>query len=271
MQFSEQVYEQLKDKKVFIALPQHELARFTAFELHLENVIKPPMTTIMRLCGIYIASLQNAMVRTFLQSDFEWFWLLNDDQPYPQDTLLRLLSHNKDIVVPLCLMKSAPHAPLIYDKPGKNDVTPPHHFLRRGERGLIPIYASGGGGMLVHRRVFEAIPDPWWTVHGKMDDKGIWGQTSEDFDFCDRVAEAGFQLYCDLDCSVLHIALYGIRAMVDQTGEWRTVLCREEEKVVLPAAAPPESPIQIAQQLPLTRKDNRHAERILDRNHFVAR
>lgn len=243
-------FEAVQDKKVFIGLPQHELGRYTAFEMFLERVIKPRETTIQRVCGIYIASIQNALVRMFLETDFEYFWLLNDDQPYPPDTLLRLLSHQKDIVVPLCLEKAAPHFPLIYGKKANGDKE--KRYLRKGERGLVPTAASGGGGMLIHRCVFEAVKDPWWTVHGKMGENGIWDQTSEDFDFCDRVADAGFQLYCDLDCSVIHMALYGLRAMIDQqTGEWRTVLLRDAEQIVLPAATAPESPIHIVQHMPL--------------------
>ena len=254
-------------QKVFIAIPQHELSRYTSFEVHLDGVICPPYTIKQRICGIYIANLQNGLARMFLASECEWFWLLNDDQPYPADTLLHLLACEKDIVVPLCLEKAAPHYPLIYDK-GDNGLKK-HRFLRNWERGLIKVAASGGGGMLIHRRVFEAIPDPWWTVTTKQAENGVWEQSSEDFDFCDKVAAAGFQMYCDLDTSVIHIAHYGLRAMIDErSGEWRTVLLREEEQIVLPAATPPPSPIEIHQHF---RKELNGTDRIHGGHSALAR
>ena len=230
-------------ERVFIAIPQHELSRYTAFETNLDRVICPPFTVKQRLCSIYIANNQNALARMFMASDFDWFWLLNDDQIYPPDTLLRLLAHQKDIVVPLCIEKNGPHPPLIYEhsSPGLKA----YRFLKRHERGLIPVGAAGGGGMLIHRRVFEAIPDPWWTVTTGQTEAGAWEQSSEDFDFCDRVADAGFQLFCDLETSVIHLAHYGLRAMRDESGEWRTVLLRESEEIVIPAAQPAPSLIQV--------------------------
>ena len=235
-------------EKVFIALPQGEQGRYNDFEANIDRVITPPFTTPpQRVFGIYIANLQNALARAFLASDFEYFWLLNDDQIYPPDTLLRLLSHHKDIVVPLCLLKAHPHQPLIYGKKQSNGLRS-HRYLKPRERGLItePGLSAGGGGMLIHRRVFEAIPDPWWTVTTRQAENGIYEQTSEDFDFCDRVHEAGFQIWCDLEASVIHKAEYGLRAMYDDNArEWRTVLIRGEEQIVLPAAVPPESLISM--------------------------
>ncbi len=261
MKIDFETVSQIKEK-VFIALPQGEQGRYNDFEANLDRVITPPFTTPpMRLFGIYIANLQNALARAFLTTDCDYFWLLNDDQIYPQDTLLRLLSHKKDVVGPLCLLKAEPHQPILYTK--RSDGHRIYRCLRRFERGLItePTLTLGGGGMLVHRRVFEAIPDPWWTVTTKVNaDTGIHEQTSEDFDFCDRVEAAGFQVHCDLDMSVIHNATYGLRAVYDENAqEWLTVLMRGNEQIGIKCATPPESPIQVVQQLPITRKERAYA------------
>lgn len=235
----------LLDEKVFIAIPQGELGRYSDFDASLDNVLLPRHIVKKRLFGIYIAGLQNELARIFLASDCDWFWLLNDDQPYPRTTLVQLLAAKKDIVVPLALEKAIPHWPLIYDdhepdQPGMFK----HRYLRRGETGLIRIYAAGGGGMLVHRRVFETIPEPWWTVTTRIAETKKFEQSSEDFDFAMRVKSAGIEMWCDLDIHVVHIAHYGLRPAVEEgTGEWRTVLIRGDEQIVIPAAGPPPSSI----------------------------
>jgi hypothetical protein len=181
----------------------------------------------------------------FLKSDCEWFWLVNDDQIYPQETLLNLLAHKKDVVTPLCLEKKAPHCPLVYERGGSNGLKP-WRFLRRGESGLVLAGATGGGGMLIHRRVLEAIPDPWWEVTTRRTEDGSYQQSSEDFDFCDKVYDAGFKIWCDLDTSVVHVAHYGLRAVQDEkTLEWYTAVIRGDEKIIIPAAAPPSSLIAV--------------------------
>ena len=245
-------------EKVFVALPQSESGRYSDFEANLNLVVTPPYTTPpQRLCGIYIANLQNTLARAFLASDFEWFWLLNDDQLYYPDTLLRLLSHKKDVVGPLCLLKAAPHSPILYTRMPDGHLT--YEYLGRHDRGLKtkPRMVIGGGGMLVHRRVFEAIPDPWWTVTTKQNPKsGLFEQTSEDVDFCAKVEDAGFQIWCDLDVSVIHNATYGLKAVYDTaSGQWITVLMRGEEQIGIPAAAPEPSPIEIYNHMPPHQKD----------------
>jgi hypothetical protein len=224
-------------QKVFIAMPCSEHARYTDFWLSFNNVLTPPHTIRQGLMGIYIAALQNDLARMFLATDCEWFWLVNDDQLYPRDALIQLLQRNVDVVTPVCLEKKAPHFPLIYDEsdaPGFYK----RRTLKKGEQGLVPIAAAGGGGTLIHRRVLEAIPDPWWEVHTVKSDTGKLEQTSEDFDFAKKVKDAGFQMYADLDVSVVHQAIFGLRAVLDEgSGEWRTSLMRAPfEQIIIPAA-----------------------------------
>jgi hypothetical protein len=234
--------------KVFIAKPAGELARYSEYNDTLDAVITPPQTMRMGLYGTYIMNLQNELARAFMQTDCDYFWLLNDDQLYPADTLIRLLQHKKDVITPLCLERGFPFPPLIY---GKRNPTGTHDriFLKRGERGLKRIGACGGGGMLVHRRVMEAIGDPWWTVQMATRDNGTIEQTTEDLDFCDRVVEKGFEIWVDLETSLGHIAQFTIRSMMDNRGQWQTVLTRGAARLAIPTAQPAEPQLIVVPEL----------------------
>lgn len=233
---------------VFIAMPMGEQARYNNYWSTFLQVLTPPRTIRQGLFGIYIADLQNKLARMFLSTDCQWFWIVNDDQIYPRETLIALMKRNKDIVIPLCLEKNAPHAPLLYER-RLSDGTHPFRYMRRGDHGLVEIGAGAGGGMLIHRRVLETLPDPWWTVQTVISPvDGKPGQTSEDFDFCDKAIEAGFRIWADLDVSVAHMATYGVRAVVDPDGEWFTSLMRQEEQVIIPPAVSPAGRMEAAQR-----------------------
>lgn len=226
--------------KVFVAQISAEEGRFTYFPAQMNKLWRPHQTMYPDpVMGLYPANGQNELARQFLQTDYEYFFLVNDDQLYPPVLLGQLLSHQKDLVVPLVTERASPFRPLVYDAPGSDGMYY-HRYLRNGERGLHRCYASGGGGMLIHRRIFEAIPEPWWEQPPIFDaNQKKWVTPSEDMAFCRKVNEAGFQIWCDFDMPVTHLATFGIRALRDNaSGVWYTEITRGSGRFVIPAAAP---------------------------------
>lgn len=226
--------------KVFIAQPQAEMGRYAMFPAMMNQLWLPPQTMYPPPeIGLYPANGQNQAARNFLKTECEWFWLVNDDQMYGVDLLARLLLHNKDVVTPLCLEKTPPHFPLIYDAPGKDGLHA-RRVLRRGERGLQRIYSCGGGGMLVHRRVFEKLEDPWWDQRMIRNPDGHMQLMSEDLPFCEKVNDSGFEVWCDFDMAAVHLGTVGFRPVMNpDTGEWLTEISRADGRCYVPAAKHP--------------------------------
>jgi len=85
-------------------------------------------------------------------------------------------------------------------------------------KGLLKIWATGGAGLLVKSEVFRAISDePDWFEYGRVKDRD-W-HASEDFIFCEKVNEAGFDIFLDLEAQLGHLAPCAIwPSWVDQ--EW---------------------------------------------------
>jgi 2-polyprenyl-3-methyl-5-hydroxy-6-metoxy-1,4-benzoquinol methylase len=63
------------------------------------------------------------------------------------------------------------------------------------DEALIPVDAAGAGCLLIHREVLEAVGDPWFSF-----ERGC----SEDYFFCLRVKECGYQMYADLSVQCGH-------------------------------------------------------------------
>ena len=60
---------------------------------------------------------------------------------------------------------------------------------------MVEADVVGAGALLIHRRVLERLPDPWFkfTYEGRDNDEGV----SEDFYFCKKAKEAGFTIIVD--------------------------------------------------------------------------
>jgi GT2 family glycosyltransferase len=66
---------------------------------------------------------------------------------------------------------------------------------------LVECDGVGGGCLLVHRQVLDAIEPPWFEYN-----KGTF--VGEDFYFCRKAQEAGFKIYADPSVLVGHYSEY---------------------------------------------------------------
>lgn len=158
-------------------------------------------------------SARNDLCRLLLDSEHEYLWFMDDDHAFPKGMLTRLLAHEKDLVMPICLTRTHPFAPVQYtSKVGHNQYLPiPLSETQTG--GLVECEAGGTAGMLIHRKVIEAIQEPWFEYTDR----------SEDIVFCEKAKDAGFALWADLGCRLGHITTTVVHPTV-RDGDWKTAL-----------------------------------------------
>jgi len=116
--------------------------------------------------------------------------LLETDNTFPHDALLRLLAHDKDVVGAAYVMRSAPHWAM-----GRElDLTTPINVTGGGCREVsrLPV-----GCILIRMNVFDALEAPIWETPWN-------GRTFEtdDYKFCDKARAKGFSVFCDCDLSM---------------------------------------------------------------------
>lgn len=179
-----------------------DTARFSMFGASLSALEVPPETQIKWVIGHNIASSMNDLVDALYMSKAEWLFILGDDHVFSSDLLLKLLAHDRDIVVPLCLTRMPPYKPVVFS--GFVDESRSMHRWRldlneHPDGGLVPIHSAGTAGMVVRRRVFEELGAPWFEV-GKVTTEDV----GEDVYFCDKARDAGFELFADLDTVLGH-------------------------------------------------------------------
>jgi len=112
---------------------------------------------------------------------------LDSDLTFPPDTLARLLAHGKDIVGGLYTQRVPPHHPLGMTLEGEHVAV---------TNGLRPMKSMPTGCLLIRLSIFDQLPKPWFNT-GTDGDKIL----GEDFMFCERARQAGFEIWCDGDLS----------------------------------------------------------------------
>lgn len=192
------------------------LGRYREFDVCLSQVQAPNQSAILWHVGINATLNLNETIRG-MTKEHQWLWILGDDHTFKPDILLNLLQRDVDVIVPLCLRRSYPHHHVIHE--GKEGFfgRAPYNFLN-GKKGLIDLEGKtiGNAGMLIKRKVLEAIPEPWFEI-GKTHPEVM----GSDLYFCHKVYEAGFKLFVDTDNPIGHISHMAVWPYQNEkTGEW---------------------------------------------------
>lgn len=144
----------------------------------------------------------NYLIYKFLKSDADVFVKMDIDQIYPESYFLKLVPLVKEYKV---------IGPLIKDRDIHNNFMPlafiSHNgcelrkFDINGKSGIVEIpYAHTN--LFISREVLEKIPAPWYEVKYSKD--GLSRKNHVDFTFLDKIKNAGYSIYIDLDTKVGH-------------------------------------------------------------------
>lgn len=170
-----------------VAVTASETGRYTRFSICMQGLLAPPGSHTKWQLGADIAAARNRACESI---DGDWVWFIDDDHAFPSDTLLKLLRRNVDIITPLCLRRVQPFLPIPCVDDDYMDLT-----RYRGDE-LVEVQHAGSSGMLIRKRVLDAIEPPWFEFkHG----------ISEDTVFCQKARAAGFDIHVDMAVRLGHI------------------------------------------------------------------
>lgn len=147
-----------------------------------DKVAALPMGT----SGCYIEDNRNGCVEYMLNTgiDFDWLLWIDSDMQFPSDALLRLISHDKDIVGVNYRQRTPPYAAVgIY-----LDHTDDHLM----EPGLHKMEQLPTGFLLTRFKIYREMVYPWFKP-------GLRDEPRDDVYFCQYAKSLGYDLWCDHD------------------------------------------------------------------------
>jgi len=206
-----------------VAVVCADTARYSMFASALARLRKPVGTEVHFVTGSDREIGRNQLVTVMLKSGHDWLLFLDDDQIFGEDLLERLLAHNEDIVGALYMRRDAPFSPIAYEQELKDGRLMPLNLNEHPSGGLVKVVAVGTGGMLIKRRVFETLPQPWFKRELR----------SEDVVFCLDVAEL-FNVYVDLDTPMGHMTTTAVWPSKVPNGWAVGFKISEETNIVVP-------------------------------------
>jgi hypothetical protein len=184
-----------------------ETGRYTAFTESMTGLQTPEGSLISFKYGTDIPNGMSWLADNMVG---EWLFIMGDDHCFHPDLLMRLLDHNVDVVVPVCLMRQRPFAPVVRvdDEGHVIDLT------KAATSGLVKIHSAGSAGMLIRKHVIDKVREKFGPVFERRPD------VSEDFLFCERVRGLGLDIHCDLGQTLGHLTATAIWPGKGPDGKW---------------------------------------------------
>lgn len=155
-----------------------------------------------------ISAVRNGIVRSALEQGNTHILMMDTDQTYPRDTLVKLLSHvpqGRQIITAKVHRRYQPFEPILLRGNGPDEyASVPPDVWRKGD--TIEIDACGGACILIDVNVFLDMAPPWYEFGTSPKGNPI----GEDINFCYKARRAGFRIWADTSIQVGHLALMEI-------------------------------------------------------------
>ena len=149
-----------------------------------------------------VSEIRNNMVEQALDEVCTKIIMLDSDQTYPSDTIIKLLSHDKPIVAGQVHRRYPPFDPIMLRGKLYQYESIPYEDMYTDK--LVEIDATGAACMCIDSKIFLDIKYPWFEEIPKTKDQEPAG---EDINFCWKAKQAGCKIFMDTSIHVGHLGI----------------------------------------------------------------
>lgn len=153
-----------------------------------------------------MASIRNDLVSQAMEKGCTHIAMLDTDQNYPKDTLIRLLSHDLPVVFAKVHRRYPPFDPILLRKDEDSDkyFDIPYGEWKENKKNnrLQEVDAIGGACSLFQTETFFNIKYPWYRIIPGNERRRRMG---EDIFLCtQKLKKAGYSIFVDLNIDIGH-------------------------------------------------------------------
>lgn len=197
----------MKAPHIAICIPSGDTWK-TEMALALTAIVRgtPMEICVLNITGSQISFQRNELVKRALEAGSTHLFWLDSDIVAPPSILIEMLGHQKDIVGATYLRKIEPFSML-----GE---------IGRGIGRLKPAALLPGGCMMVRAEVYEKLGWPWY-FEQIVESTVTWKEgsmRSEDYSFCKKATDKGYEIWCDINMSqrISHLGGQSIRMQLKE-------------------------------------------------------
>jgi glycosyltransferase involved in cell wall biosynthesis len=204
------------NKRVLIGIPCGSGFIPTQTVNSLLQLHKPKQTSILIIDRQRVDKARNFIVKQAIENRMDYILFLDDDNPVPNDTLLKMMERDKDIVTCPILTrnpnKEGKYNICCYNAEekdvGNGKTLTYYNFIEKFDEEFQQVDATGTGCLLVKRKVFLKLFEKYEGKPFEFGDIRVNGQRrvmSEDVEFCERAKKEGFEIWCDTTIRPIHL------------------------------------------------------------------
>lgn len=183
-------------KKILIAIPTARYIEAETFKsIYDLEIPEGYETTFQTFYGYRVDQVRN-LIADWVVRGFDYLFAVDHDITFAPDTLKKMLAHDVDVVSGVYRQRVPEQKIEIYDL---NQVRMKMEDL---DKPLVQIGGCGFGCVLVKKVVLTQIGYPQFEYHPALDHNNT---ISEDNDFCRKVTNAGYFIWCDPTIKCGHI------------------------------------------------------------------
>ena len=184
-----------RKKKILIAIPTANDIKPDTFKAIYDLIVPNGYeTTFQYFYGYAVDQVRNLIASWVEKGDWDYLFAVDHDISFPPDTLIKLLSHDKDVVSGVYIQRFHDrHVIEVFERNESGGYTHIPWDKIKG-RGLVEVGACGFGCVLVKKHVLQTIGYPQFKYYPALDHSQTF---SEDLDFARRAYDKGFKLWCD--------------------------------------------------------------------------
>lgn len=197
----------IKKSKVAVCIPTRDLLHsahaMCLTELVKFNTMHEIDTHVFMDASTVLLTQREHLATMALNLDTEYILWLDSDIVFPATTLIRLLSHDEDIVAANYVKRQFPSKGVAYKKIGEW-----HEPLSLDvSDSLETVEGIGMGCMLMKTEIFNKIPKPWFEFTWSPESNDVLG---EDMNLCKKINQLGYKIKVDtvLSRELRHLGTY---------------------------------------------------------------
>lgn len=165
-------------------------------------MMEKPAFTFIHADNGHMDDLRNNLVDKALEIGATHLIMMDVDQVYHPQTIMRLLSHRLPVVGALVHRRYVPFDSLMLKATIIDEKRNGYVSIDEWKEGeLVEVDATGGGCLMFNMDVFRKIPRPWFKTSLNPDGSVL----GEDIFFCQELKAAGYRIFVDTSVPAGHL------------------------------------------------------------------